>query len=75
MSKLKSLSVCDCPELTELTELKVDSLIELKCSNTSIKKLSFKFCPNIMKLDCLIRRRSYIYRVIMWRFDCIHAFG
>ncbi|CAB4493561.1 hypothetical protein RhiirA5_424506 [Rhizophagus irregularis] len=52
LSKLKSLSVCDCPELTELTELKVDSLIELKCSNTSIKKLSFKFCPNIIKIDC-----------------------
>lgn len=48
---LKSLSVCNCLKLMELTEFKVNSLIELKCLNTSIKELSFKFCLNIIKLD------------------------
>ncbi|GES80234.1 leucine-rich repeat domain-containing protein [Rhizophagus clarus] len=60
--KLKSLFVSGCPKLTkldishnelnELTELDVNNLIELNCSNTSIKKLSLNQCPDIVKLNC-----------------------
>ncbi|CAG8575285.1 1123_t:CDS:2 [Rhizophagus irregularis] len=62
LSKLKSLFVSNCSRLTkldishsqliELTDLDVSNLIELNCSNTSIKRLSLNLCPNIIKLIC-----------------------
>ncbi|PKC68437.1 L domain-like protein [Rhizophagus irregularis] len=60
LSNLTSLSVIDCPKLAKfdcsstenLTELEVSDLIELNCSNTSIKELSLCLCPYITKLDC-----------------------
>jgi GTP-binding protein EngB required for normal cell division len=59
-SKLTSLSIIYCSNITKLdcssseklTELEVSDLIELKCSNTSIKSLSVNLCPGIQILDC-----------------------
>ncbi|CAB4493588.1 unnamed protein product [Rhizophagus irregularis] len=58
--KLTSLTLIDCPNITKLdcssteklTELEASDLIELKCSNTSIKTLSVNLCPGIQILDC-----------------------
>ncbi|PKY50280.1 L domain-like protein [Rhizophagus irregularis] len=59
LPKLTSLSAIDCLKLTkldcsnsEITDLEVSDLIELNCSNTSIKELSLNLCPYITKLDC-----------------------
>lgn len=59
---LKSLFVSKCPKLTkldlshskltELTDLDVNNLIELDCSNTSIERLGLNRCPNLIKLNC-----------------------
>jgi energy-coupling factor transporter ATP-binding protein EcfA2 len=59
--QLKDLFVSQCPNLTkldlshslnELTDLDVSNLIELDCSNTSIKKLSLNLCPDLIRLNC-----------------------